>query len=42
MIQVDSYLRGSDGAFLPIAAVTSSPVDSRYVEGALTSTTLSL
>lgn len=35
MIEVTSYLRGSDGKFTQVDAVTSSPSNHRYVEGAV-------
>lgn len=35
MIEVTSYLRGSDGQFTQVDAVTSSPPNHRYVEGAV-------
>ncbi|PSM44113.1 hypothetical protein C6Y14_07070 [Streptomyces dioscori] len=35
MIEIDTFLRGADGGFVPVASCTSAPADLDYVEGAI-------
>lgn len=35
MIEIDTFLRGPDGGFVPTASCTAAPPDPDYVEGAI-------